>query len=444
MRLSKKTARRLALEMCEQFDEIYRPVGPIPTSLPELPEVPVEARGYDVLPELWSLVVAGSSRLASPLMMGHMDSAPHPAAALSDAIVSALNNNLLFRELSPIASGIEESLVELFVDALRLGRGWTGTFVSGGSLANLTALFAACGGFSDRQSRDQCRFYVTDSVHTSVMKAAAVLGIAPEHVIVVQSDATGRMSDGALDQCLAIRQGCRNIVVGMLGSTIHGAVDPLAGLGRTARRHGAWFHVDAIYGAALAFSRRNRRLLEGLNLADSMVLGPQKWMYVPRLSSVLLVKGQDRFDERLGMDLPYSATGEPHRGKWGLQGSRRADAVTLWLMLQVVGTRRVGELVDDSVELAGEFHRLLQSSHEFEPTHIPQLNLQCFRRRGGWLGSSAASMHRRLTERRGPWVSLSQWRGEFLFRSVLLSPGTGVAELETLLATLCDLVPPDR
>ena len=99
-------------------------------------------------------------------------------------------------------------------------------------------------------------------------------------------------------------------------------------------------------------------------------------------------------------------------------------------MLQVVGTRQVGELVDDSVDVAGAYHRLLQSSHQFEPTYIPQLNLQCFQRGGAWSDSSATSMPRGLIERGSPWVSLSHWRGEPFVRSVLLLPATGVADSE--------------
>lgn len=155
MQPTKETMRRLAASLCDQFEAIDRPESRGPVPAPDLPGVPEEGRGYDALPELWSLVVAGSANLAAPMTMAHMDTAPHPAAALSDAVVSALNNNLLFRELSPLSNRIEESLVALFIDALGLDAEWTGTFLSGGSLANLTALFAACGGFAERTPWDQ-------------------------------------------------------------------------------------------------------------------------------------------------------------------------------------------------------------------------------------------------------------------------------------------------
>lgn len=440
MKLSKEVARLLTESLCDQVTEIYAPVSPIPANLPALPGLPDQGRGYESLPELWSLVVAGSSRLASSLMMGHMDTSPHPVAALSDAVVSALNNNLLFRELSPIASQIEEELVTLFIERLGLGEDWAGTFASGGSLANLTALFAACGGFAEPGERERTRVYVTDSIHASVKKSAAVLGMTPSQVIIVASDETGRMHPDALNECLNDNRNCQNIVVGVLGSTIHGAVDPLDELGTIARKHGAWFHVDAIYGGALAFSSRNRQFLKGIDRADSVVLGPQKWMYVPRLSAVVLIKGQDLFNRSLGVDLPYSATGEAHRGKWGLQGSRRADAVTLWLTLQTVGLDGIAEMVDNGIALTQKFYDLLQADDTFQPTHAPDLNLQCFKTRQGLGDEVMSKIHRALTEAGGPWVSLSRWRGELLFRSVLLSPDIGVADLQALLKSLAPLV----
>ncbi len=434
----------MAENLCDQVNEIYAPASPIPTNVPVLPDLPEEGRGHEALPELWSLVVAGSSRLASPLMMGHMDTAPHPVAALSDAVVSALNNNLLFRELSPIASQIEEALLALFIERLALGEDWAGTFASGGSLANLTALFAACGGFTEPGGRDRVRVYVTDSIHASVKKSAAVLGMTPSQVIIVASDETGRMRPEALDASLNDNRDFRNIVVGVLGSTIHGAVDPLDELGTMARKHGAWFHVDAIYGGALAFSSRNRQVLKGIDRADSIALGPQKWMYVPRLSAVVLIKGRDIFDQSLGVDLPYSATGEAHRGKWGLQGSRRADAVTLWLTLQTLGLKNIGETVDNAIALTKTLHGLLRVDEVLQPTHAPDLNLLCFKPRGHLGDEAMTKIHRELTGAGGPWVSLSRWRGELLFRSVLLSPETGTAQLQALQDSLSSLISEGR
>ena len=115
----------------------------------------------EALPGLWQEIVERSTRRAEPTMLGHMDTAPHPVAALTDCVVSALNNNLLFRELSPFASQIEEGVIEAFAQRLGLPVSSTGTFCSGGAIANLTALVVACGGFENIESRDRVRLHVS-------------------------------------------------------------------------------------------------------------------------------------------------------------------------------------------------------------------------------------------------------------------------------------------
>ena len=147
-----------------------------------------------------------------------------------------------------------------------------------------------------------------------------------------------------------------------LGGTVNGHVDDLAALAAICRRTGAWLHVDAIWGGALAYSGEaaSRALLAGLEGADSVSLGPQKWLFTPRLCALTLfpkLSAQD-FDETLAAVLPYSAQqaeerdGDEdgagagrHRGSWGLQGSRRADCLPLWATLQVLGAPVLPPLV---------------------------------------------------------------------------------------------------
>ncbi len=437
MKFDTTTIDDLAAALIGELKAVYAGVQPVGEGLMAVPNIAKQGRAAPAIATLWREIVQHSSHLASPLAMGHMDTAPHPVAAMTDALVSALNNNMLFHELSPLASQIEAQLVAFMAEQLGLKEDTTGTFVSGGSLANLTALFAACGGYAKAgESRADIRVVVPENAHASIKKAVAVLGLGPDQIIVPPSDEQGRLLPQALDDCLNQLQGKRKIVVANLGSTIHGAVDDIQSLGSIAKRHEAWFHVDAVYGAALAFCEKHRDLIAGLDIADSVVAGPQKWMYAPRLSSMVFMKDPVVFEEALGMALPYSVSGEEHRGQWGIQGSRRADAVTLWMTLQAMGSEGIGAIVDRSIDLTGEFNAILADSADFEPSHSPDLNLQCFRVKGGLDSDRMQAAHKALTQAGGPWVSLSNWRGELLFRTVLLSPGTGAHDLEDLLRDL--------
>ena len=196
--------------------------------------VPDQGVGLDALPGMWDEMVEHSARLASPWAMGHMDTAPHPAAALTDALVSSLNNNMLFREISPLASVIEEQLIEEFASQLGLPLATPGIWASGGSLANLTGLFAAAGGYrDDAPSREQVAIVMSERSHASITKAGRILGIPV--VTVPPADASSGCIDvGQLDDKIAQLQQSgvtRPVVVGTLGGTVNGHVDDLAALG---------------------------------------------------------------------------------------------------------------------------------------------------------------------------------------------------------------------
>lgn len=425
----------IGADLLREITRIYESSVPMPAAGRVIPPVPKVGLGMARLPELWSLIVDSSSRLASPWMSGHMDTAPHPAAALTQSVVAALNNNLLFRELSPFASDIEEQLITHFTESLGLGSDWRGVFASGGSIAGLTAMFAAVGGYAGGAERDAFHLLMPESGHISLRKSAVVLGLAERHIHRIRCDDAGRLYPAALEHDLRqLPAGARPIVVSVLGTTIHGSVDDVATVSALCARYGAWHHVDAIYGGALAYSRTHRHFLAGLDQADSIALGPQKWMYVPRVSAICLVRGQQRLDDGLGLPLPYSMGGRPHRGRWGLQGSRPADAVVLWATLQTLGTDALGAIIDRLIALTTTFHGLLADSASCVSTHRPDLNLQVFRiGEPDPSGDRLAAVQARLATAGTTWLSISRWRDEVLMRSVLLSPSLTEWHLQSFL-----------
>lgn len=424
---------------CASFARVYSDGPTFPERDAGLPAIPAKGRGAKALPVLWEQLREGSTRLSSPYMSGHMDTAPHPVAALTQGLAAAINNNLLFRELSPIGSRIEEDVIGFFVDRLGLDENWYGTFASGGSIANLTALFAALGGFRSDADRRNAVLLVPEAAHLSLRKAGSVLGIADDRLLPIPCDDGGRADVDALARLLrGLSPAARPTVVGSVGTTVHGSVDAIGAMADLCKVHGAWLHVDAIYGSALMFSDRHRDLLNGLNKADSLTLGPQKWMYVPRLSSVVLVKGAQRFDDALGTTLPYSRDGACHRGTWGLQGSRPTDAVVVWTLLQILGWRRIGEFVDRGIDNAMHFREALARTGRFEATHDPDLNIQVFRYNSSSRDTSTA-FHERLTKANRSWVSLSNWRGEAVLRSIFLSPALTSCHMDTLVRDLIDV-----
>src|SRR5262249_11807548 len=157
-------------------------------------------------------------------------------------------------------------------------------FCSGGSIANLTALFAATGGFARPCDRNDVALFCGESAHSSVPKAASVLGLPKCSTTMVAEDEQGHMDPEALRRALMHCSRPHKSVVATLGAPLHGAVDDVPTIAGVCKRYGAWLHVDAVFGGNLAFSLHHRHFLRGLPEADSISVAPQKWLRVPRLS----------------------------------------------------------------------------------------------------------------------------------------------------------------
>jgi len=432
-------------------ESIYARQNLNPDSTLDLQPLPEQGSGMEGFKSSLAAFASTSAGLAAPTMIGHMDTAPHPIAAFTDAVVSALNNNLLFRELSPAASDIEEHMMSQIGRVMGLSGDWHGSFASGGSLANLTALFAATGGYAGVENRTSVRLFLARGAHQSIFKSAAILGIHPDQINILHGDEQGRLIAGELDQALSAVTASqkkttgniiRPVVISVAGSTVHGAIDTIPAIADVCERFDAWLHVDAIYGAAAAFSKHHSSVLDGIGRANSVVAGPQKWMYVPRLSAMFWVKGERVFNDALVLGNSYSkasADAPAHRGRIGVQGSRRADAVTLWVLLNYLGCDAVGQAVDSTMAITRSFHDKLNQHPDLEPAHSPDLNVQCFRYADAQLHKrmlGADSPLNKMGSHGMPWVSQSNWGESDLLRAVILSTMTDEEQIQTLLDLL--------
>eukprot|EP00941_MAST-03F_sp_MAST-3F-sp1_P002110 g2110.t1 len=475
MRISPNVADHVWTGLRKAFENAYCEVSePMPSpnliTKEKVRSIPDQGCGFDILPELWKEIVQDSVKLSNPLVMGHMDTAPLPAAALTDAIVSALNNNLLFREISPLASVVEEVLVTEFCNQLGLDKNSPGIFTSGGSISNLTALFAATGGFNPPSDLDRSDITVVMGKHghASIGKACKILGL---HIVHIddEENGSGRVDVSKLEIVVKNKLDCRSatrnkkvIVVGVLGGTVNGYVDDLISLSNFCERMGdrCWFHVDAIWGGALAYSKRDeyRKLLSGIEKSDSISLGPQKWLFVPRLCALTLFpkfvgKNSNGFHECLAATMPYSYTKEnENRGQFGLMGSRRADAIPLYVVMQTLGRIGLANYVDSSLLLTQQLYKIAMkrakhskpSEVAWIPTHYPMTNLLTFRCEKNVKKKEkekiVLNMQQKLhCSKEIPWVSCTPGWDEddgLLLRCVLANPALEMRHIVALMDKL--------
>jgi glutamate/tyrosine decarboxylase-like PLP-dependent enzyme len=287
------------------------------------------------------------------------------------------------------AGGSGPATVELVtLDWLRsllgMPEGTEGVMTSGGSLANLTALAAA------RTSEGPGVCYLSDQTHASIVRGLPVLGFAANEVRVLHSDGRMRLPVDVLgaaivaDRAAGRRPG---FVVATAGTTNTGAVDPLPEIADLCDSEGLWLHVDGAYGASAALCEAGRRVLHGIERADSLVLDPHKWLFQPIDAGCLLVRRPGVLKHAFHMSPDYLAdvTGVDDEVDFrdrSLELTRRARALKLWLSFRIYGVERISSAIAHGIALAEHAERVVAGDREWEVATPAQLGIVTFAKRG--------------------------------------------------------------
>jgi aromatic-L-amino-acid/L-tryptophan decarboxylase len=359
--------------------------------------LPDEGVDFDrLLTTFNDVIVAMSRHNGHPRMFGYVQAPGTAIAAFADLLASTLNANLTAWRSAPAAVEIERLTIDWIKQILGVSGHAAGLFVSGGSMANLAALATA------RRSRGpagltskgaQCmsqalRVYASEETHHSIAKAAALLGIGSDNVCTVGVDDRFRiriddlvtkikedLTAGHLPFC----------VVANAGTVATGAFDPLAQVSEVARRFNLWMHVDASYGGFAALAHSARGLFDALPEADSIALDPHKWLYLPVDCGCVLYRDAEAARATFAHEAEYTRVLEQAPDEafafwdYGPELSRRFRALKVWMMLQGVGLRRLGEAVEKDLACARHLEDLVRTSDDFEMLAPVELSIFCFR-----------------------------------------------------------------
>ncbi len=318
-----------------------------------------------------------------------------------------------------------------------------GLFVSGGSIANLTAL-AVARQVNLEQHSDRAVVYFSDQAHSSVKRAAKALGFNAPQLRMVPSDEHFRLAlvdlqrQVAKDREAGMKPFC---VVANAGTTNTGAVDPMAELAAFCKHQGLWLHADAAYGGGAILCEEGRSRLWGLDLVDSLAIDPHKWLFQPYEMGCLLVRDRDWLaqtfkvisdygkDEELGAE-------EVNFCDLGIQLTRRFRALKLWLSLKTFGLKAFREAVARGLNLARTAESILAKSARCEVTTPAQLGVVTFR----YVGAGDASLskldevNRRIVgkciEEGFAMVSTTELKGKVVLRLCLINPQTTERDIE--------------
>lgn len=382
---------------------------------------------------------------AHPGYVGHMDTLASAIGIFSDAVVSACNNNMLSYEMSLAFTEMESAVLEWATALFGFGEEARGLLVSGGTLANVQAIWTARNAILEGDPASQGLsgsdqrpvLIVSEHAHYSFLKAANLTGIGREGILYVPTGDDGRVTPEAIEGTIqeARRQGLTPFcVVGIAGTTITGTIEPLEQIGRIAKRERLWFHVDAAYGGSIALSSRLRKLLAGIETADSITWNPQKWLFIPKTCASVLYRDGSVLGRTVQEPFVYGRENgngaHPNLGEFTIQGTRRVDIVKFWLTLEHLGTERLARFVEESVERAKRFADSIRNSPELELIVDPHLSIVCFRAVAPGIDPADTERMNALqvavqqgVARRGHgWLSLPSYRGKRILRAVILHP----------------------
>ncbi|MBU0911494.1 MAG: putative pyridoxal-dependent aspartate 1-decarboxylase [Gammaproteobacteria bacterium] len=366
----------------------------------------------DYAEQMMEKLVAHSVHTAAPSFIGHMTSAlPYFVLPLSKMMVG-LNQNLVKIETSKAFTPLERQVIGM-MHHLVYGEGdsfykkWMhsanhslGAFCSGGTIANITALWIARNrllkadgdfkGVAKEGLFRAMKYYgyeglailVSERGHYSLGKAADILGIGREFLVPVKTDANNKVQSDEMRR-VSRELNDKNIkvmaIVGVAGTTETGNVDPLNDLADLAAELGCHFHVDAAWGGATLLSDKYRHLLSGIERADSVTIDAHKQMYVPMGAGMVVFKHPSSAHAIEHHAEYILRKGSKDLGSQTLEGSRPGMAMLVHACLQVIGRQGYEILINRSLDKARYFAGLIQDHAEFELITEPELCLLTYR-----------------------------------------------------------------
>jgi len=349
-----------------------------------------------IVQELDQVVMPGILHWGHPAFLGYFGSTSNGPALLGEIAAAALNVSAMTWRTSPAATELEAVTLNWIREAIGIPDSFFGVVYDTASIAILHALAAArekadpqirARGLAGRGEMATYRIYTSDQGHSSVQKAAIVLGIGEDNVIRVRTDREFRMEVRALREAIDadIRSGHRPLaVVATVGTTSTGSVDPVPEISDLCETLGVWLHVDAAYGGALGVLEEGRWAMAGTERADSIVVNPHKWMFVPLDFSALYTRHPEILRSVFSLVPEYlrgdaSSTGTVNYMDYGIQLGRRFRALKAWMVFRAFGRTGIVSRVREHCRLAQLFASWIDADESFVRAAPVKMGIVCFR-----------------------------------------------------------------
>lgn len=337
--------------------------------------------------------------IGSPRHFAFVNGSGAMPGIFAEALAAAVNTNAGAWKLGPAATEIERQVLRWVAGFIGYPQDTGGILVSGGTMANFTAILTALRhvapydstprGLQDGARRGRFLLYMSDHEgHVSVTRVADMLNLGREAVRLVPSRPDFTIDADALDRMVAKDRERGDLpfcVVAQLGSVNVGAVDPIDALADVCEKHGLWLHGDGAIGLLAAGVPETASRFRGLARADSLSFDAHKWLGVAHDCGVLLVRHAERLRRAFSITAPYLRGPQHSDGgaidflEYGPQMSRGFRALKVWMVLRFFGASGVRALIAKNIGLARHVHALVRDHPDFEVLHDPVLSICSFR-----------------------------------------------------------------
>ncbi len=391
------------------------------------------------------------AREPHPGFLAYVPSCPTFPAVLGDWIAAGYN---FFAGVWPVAAGpneLEVVVLEWFREWMGMPAGSGGILTSGGSGANLTAFVAARHAAVDAGADlSKLTVYTSGQAHSSVTRAAWIAGIPRDNVRTIGMDDRYRMITDDLERAVESDRAAGLspfIVVASAGTTNTGSVDPLHDIADFCVGAKLWLHVDAAYAGFAALTPEGKRLLSGLERADSLTLDPHKWLFVPFECGCLLVRDPATLTAAFRIMPEYLKDVQPGEEEVnfadrGEQLTRYSRALKVWLSVNYFGTEAIAGAIEQAMDRARLLEELVRASADFEILSPAQFGIVCFRARPRNVSDSTDlnALNERINARvvaEGRFlISSTRLRGAFSLRMCTLGFRTTMEDIRQLFAAI--------
>lgn len=371
--------------------------GDILRELPSSPPISAESMN-DILADVDRLIMPGMTHWNHPRFFAYFTTSASGPGILGELLASAFNVNSMLWQACPSATELEQATLNWLRQMLGLPSEFWGITYEGGSISTFHALAAAREritglgirdfGLAGRADLPPLRIYTSEQGHSSIDKAAIALGLGLESVRRVAVDDDYQMSSTALEEAIDAdrSQGYLPIsVVATVGSTSCTSIDPIPAIADICQRHNLWLHVDAAHGGAAAVVPEMQFVLKGCEHANSIVINPHKWLFVPLDLSVLYTRNRDLLRRAFNVVPEYLRTADTpdvtNYMDYGIPLGRRFRAMKLWFVIRYFGVDGIAARIREHLRLARQFADAVDAHPEFERLAPVPLSTICFRAR---------------------------------------------------------------